>query len=139
MINKRLKNNYLAKLRPKFREGLEFRCSIFWSTHRPCQRSVQRSVKGIWLINIIQNRFKVPKACQFFKLVCQRAKKRASFPTSPCKRHANFSTIFPKKFFQYLNFLIMLTICKISLTKCKINCVVVELLKLLSKISKLLF
>ena len=48
----------------------------------------------------------MPKACQFSNLACQRAKKRANFPTSPVKRRTNFSTIFQN------NFSVMLNICK---------------------------
>ena len=66
----------------------------------------------------------VPKACQLFNLLCQHAnvskytnfstwhaKRCVEILTSTAKRCINFSTIF-KRIFQFLNFLIMLNICK---------------------------
>ena len=43
-----------------------------------------------------------PKACQFLKLACQRAKRRAKFST----------IFFFKKFFQYIDFSIIVNVCK---------------------------
>ena len=53
----------------------------------------------------------VPKACQPLIFTCQSAKWRANFSTLPTKRPINFSAIFQNNF-QFLNFLIMLTIWK---------------------------
>ena len=51
----------------------------------------------------------VPKACQFFNLESQRAKRRTNFSTLPVKRCTNFANVFQKNF-SILNFSIKLNI-----------------------------
>ena len=62
---------------------------IYFSCLRALIFTCQRAIK---LAN-------VPKVCQFFNLACQRAKRRANFSTSPA---------------QFLNFSIVLNICKLQ-------------------------
>ena len=62
----------------------------------------RRAIYSTWRAN-------VPKAWQYFNIACQRVKKGANFSTSPAKKAYQFFNFFV---FQFLNFSIMLNICK---------------------------
>ena len=62
----------------------------------------RRAIYSTWRAN-------VPKAWQYFNIACQRVKKGTNFSTSPAKKAYQFFNSFV---FQFLNFSIMLNICK---------------------------
>ena len=98
IVNKFLltSNRFVSKL--YLREFTKFRANVVYMLTCPCAKIVPTSYFYVSKCQFVIKHANVPKACQFFNLTQQSAKKRANFSTSSAKRRTNFSIIFQNNF-----------------------------------------
>ena len=98
IVNKFLltSNRFMSKL--YLREFTKFRANVVYMLTCPCAKIVPTSYFYVSKCQFVIKHANVPKACQFFNLTQQSAKKRANFSTSSAKRRTNFSIIFQNNF-----------------------------------------